>query len=82
MIITKSWINDRLDDNARSQDSNTINVKMLRKNESSGKTSETSNKVLIVNFKPTKTIDLNNILYYKCKSNNIDPDTNIPLTTR
>lgn len=82
MVITQSWINDRLDKNARSQNSSTINVKMLRKNESSGKTSETSNKVLTVNFKPTKTINSNNILYYKCKSNNVDPDTSISLTAR
>ena len=80
MEITRAWINERLNVAARSQDSAEIKVKMRRRNESSKVNANTSNKTLTVNFKPTKTIATNDIKYYKCKSNNTDPDTSKELT--
>lgn len=77
--IDETWINQRLDVTARSRDSNTIKVKLRRRNPSSEVNADTETKTLTVYFKPTKTIDTNNILYYKCKSDNSNPDTSKPL---
>ena len=41
---------------------------------------DTSNVAVKVNYKPTKTIGENNILYYDCNSDNKTPNTSKPLT--
>jgi len=75
LTITKSFLNGILSVAQRSTDSATFNLKLRRKNESSGKTKDTSNIAVKVNYKPTKTIGENNILYYDCNSDNKTPDT-------
>ena len=75
LTITETWINNILDAAARSNATATIKIKLRRKNESSGKTSDTDQKTLTINYKPTKVIGENSIIYYDCNSDHTTPDT-------
>lgn len=73
--ITQAFIESILSVAQRSNASSSFKLRLMRKNESSGKTKSTSDVTVTVNYKPTKTIGENNILYYDCNSDNKTPDT-------
>ena len=75
-LITRSFIESITSIAARSSDSTSINMKLRRKNESSGQYKDTSASTLTINYKPTKT---NSIFYYDCNSDNKTPNTAKPL---
>lgn len=79
-VITQSFIEGILDATARSNATASFKLRLRRKNESSGVVKDTSDIIVTVNYKPTKTIGDNNIIYYDCKSDNKTPDTTKILT--
>lgn len=81
-VITRTFLESLTTIQERSGDFVKLDIKLRRKNESSGKVADTDKLPLIINYKPTKAIDINNIWYYDCNTDNKTPDITKPLIAR